>query len=125
MALVEINLRRPALIEEVVEPGKTEGSILGRKRAKTEAEAEGEKGTIRGKLAMAGLVLAVVAIVRSIRNRQSKPSPESEGVEVPIEDGSSSSDERGRSGRLRMLGIALAVVGAAAAARRLREPIND
>lgn len=120
MALVEINLQRPALIEEVVEPGTAGGSARGRKRTTTETGAEGEGGTIAGKLAMAGMILAVVAIARSIRSRRANASEEPEGVEVPIEDGSSSSG--GRDGRLRILGIALAVVGAAAAVRRLREP---
>lgn len=124
MALLEINLRQPALVEEVVEPGETGGSILGRTRRKAETAPEGGGGSILSKLAMAGLVLAAVGVVRAIRNRGSDESSQSEGVEVPIETGSSS-EERGGGGRRRILAIALAVVGAAAAARRLRTPEND
>lgn len=114
MALLEINLRKPALMEEVV--GEESGeSARGRGKRAAKSESKGGGSALR-KLGMVGFVLAAIAIARAVRGRQSSSEPE--GIEVPIEDGSSGSSGKGQ-GR-RMAGIVLGVLGAVALARRMR-----
>lgn len=115
MALLEINLRKPALMEEVVSED-AESSTRGRagRAAKTEEKDGG--GSALGKLAMVGFIVAALVIARAVRSRRSSSESEPEGIEVPIEDGSSESGGQGR----RIAGIVLAVLGAVALARRMQ-----
>lgn len=121
MALLEINLRQPALLEEVVEED-AERSTVGRTSRTMKPTERGRRGggSMLRKLAMASAVMALVAVVRAMRSRRSSGARESEGIEVPIEDGSSNTSGGGRSRRLRVLGMVLAIAGAVAAVRRMQ-----
>ena len=119
MALLEINLRKPALMEEVVdEDHSTSGSMTGMMGKGRKSQRGG--GSAMRKMAMVGAIVALVAAVRAVQSRRSgsQSMDQSKGVEVPIEDGSMGAT--GGGGQRRIVGIVLAVVGAVVAARRLQ-----
>lgn len=114
MALLEINLRKPALMEEVVDESARDSGEAGHVAGTSERGQGG--GSMMGKLGMVGAVVVAVAVARAIRSRRSSSEPE--GVKVPIESGSSESSGGGQGRRI--AGIVLAVLGAVAVARRMQ-----
>lgn len=121
MALLEINLQKPALMEEVVD-GEQSSSGLATGMMDKSSKSQRSGGSALRKMAMVGAIVALVAVVRAVQGRRSgsQSMDQSEGVEVPIEDGSMDSTSGGGGGQRRIVGIVLAVVGAVVAARRLQ-----
>jgi hypothetical protein len=123
MALLEINLRKPALMEEIVDEDATEstsgtGRLMKPTGRLTKPTGRRGGGSMMRKVAMMGAMVAVAAIARRMRGRRSSKSSEPRGVEVPVENGSSGSGNK--SQMRRVAGIVLAVLSAVAAVRRMQ-----
>lgn len=123
MALVEINLKKPALLEEIVDEAEADESASSPSGRMTRQTGDsGGAGAMARKVGMVGFVLALLGVARAVRSRRSSSSSseESNVVEVQVEgEGESSEQTSGKSNR-RVLGMVLFVVGAVAAARLLR-----
>jgi len=128
MALVEINLKKPALVEEIAEPRSERSRGRDRTeptdRSESASTGRSERSSGRGKLKLLGLLAAVIAVgavVTKLKGRGTDGGEQSGEYEHGPEPEIGGDESSGRIGKVAgLLGVVAAVVSTVAIAYKRR-----